>query len=264
MEPEEATVSTTAASPTVADSSAPAAKEYEESDAWPERKRYSEAVEAEEILMGISQIEVPMLEREDLTLADLQQVVTDVVSQVNIANTALATAGHTTAERSREALQQARVASDLATEALLKAYEVSAVAASSSRQSWKMCVVMGGPHMPPRLKGAERKLEITGRYLAYKLFGVNIRMEELAICHFRGQTSSDFILKFTRTGNGSSHEDLLRASKAMGRNRVHQVYAKIPQADVDMEIYFFFYAVWSRQEKRRTRTRPAAEGLQRG
>jgi hypothetical protein len=145
------------------------AKDQEESAAWPERKRYAEAVEAEAILMGISQIEAPLLERDDLTLVDLQHVVTDVVDQVNKANTALATAGHVTAERSREALQQSRIAGDLATEALLKAYEVSAVAASCARQSWKMCVVMGGPHMPPRLKGAERKLETTGRYLAYKL-----------------------------------------------------------------------------------------------
>jgi hypothetical protein len=259
MEPEEDRASTTVQC-IVAEPSA--AKEHEESDAWPERKRYAEAVEAEDILMGISQIEVPLLERDDLTLADLQHVVTDVVVQVNKAHTALATAGHTTAERSREALQQARIAGDLATEALLKAYEVSAVAASCSRQSWKMCVVMGGPHMPPRLKGAERKLETTGRYLAYKLFGVNIKMEELAICHFRGQSSSDFILKFTRTGNGSSHEDLLRASKAMGRKRSHQVYAKIPQADVDMEIYFLLRCMVKAGEAENTYTarsgRPAA------
>jgi hypothetical protein len=212
--------------------------------------------------MGIAQIEAPSLERDDLTLADLQHAVGDVVAQVNKANTALAIAGHTIAERSREAIQQSRIASDLATEALLKAYEVSSVAASCARQSWKMCIVMGGPHMPPRLKEAERKLEITGRYLAYKLFGVTIKPEELSICHFRGVTSNEFILKFTRTGAGSSHEDLLRASKTMGRKRVHQVYAKIPQADVDQEIYFLLRCMVKAGEAENTYTarsgRPAA------
>jgi hypothetical protein len=199
-----------------------ATEHEDETDAWPERKRYVEAVEAEDIYMGIAMIEAPVLERDDLTITDLQHALGDVVSQVNKAHTALATAGHTTAERSREAIQQSRIAGDLATEALLKAYEVSSVAASCSRQSWKMCIVMGGPHMPPRLKEAERKLEITGRYLAYKLFGVTIKPEELAICHFRGMSSNEFIMKFTRTGAGSSHEDLLRASKAMGRKRINQ------------------------------------------
>jgi hypothetical protein len=234
----------------------------DETDAWPERKRYVEAVEAEDIYMGIALIEAPLLERDDLTLADLQHVVGDVVAQVNKAHTALATAGHTTAERSREAIQQSRIAGDLATEALLKAYEVSSVAASCSRQSWKMCIVMGGPHMPPRLKEAERKLETTGRYLAYKLFGVTIKPEELVICHFRGMSSNEFILKFTRTGAGSSHEDLLRASKAMGRKRTHQVYAKIPQADVDLEIYFLLGCMVKAGEAENTYTarsgRPAA------
>jgi hypothetical protein len=171
-------------------------------------------------------------------------------------------AGHTAAERSREAIQQARIAAELATEALLKAYEVSTVAASCSRQSWKMCIVMGGPHMPPRLKESERKLEVTGRYLAYKLFGVTLKTEELAICHFRGMTSNEFILKFTRTGTGSSHEDLLRASKAMGRKRISQVYAKIPQADVDMEMYFLLRCMVKAGEAENTYTarsgRPAA------
>jgi hypothetical protein len=214
------------------------------------------------MLMGIALIETPQLERENLTLAGLQHVVTDVVAQVNKVHTALATAGHTTAERSREAIQQARIAGDLATEALLKAYEASSVAASCSRQSWKMCIVMGGPHMPPRLKGAEQKLESVGRYLAYKLFGVTIKSEELAIAHFRGQTSNEFIMKFTRTGAGSSHEDLLRASKAMGRKRAHMVYAKIPQADVDMEIYFLLRCMVKAGEAENTYTarsgRPAA------
>jgi hypothetical protein len=116
--------------------------------------------------------------------------------------------------------------------------------------------------MPPRLKGAERKLEVTGRYLAWKLFGVDIKAEQLAICHFRGQTSTDFILKFTRTGNGTSHEDLLRASKAMGRKRTLQVYAKIPQADVDLEIYFLLRCMVKAGEAENTYTarsgRPAA------
>jgi hypothetical protein len=260
QEPAEAASSATREA---AATSAPGAIEVEdEADAWPERRRYVEAVEAEDIYMGIAQIEAPSLERDNLTLADLQHAVGDVVAQVNKVNTALAVAGHTIAERSREAIQQARIASDLATEALLKAYEVSLVAASCARQSWKMCIVMGGPHMPPRLKEAERKLEITGRYLAYKLFGVTIKPEELSICHFRGVISNEFILKFTRTGAGSSHEDLLRASKIMGRKRENQVYAKIPQADTDQEIYFLLRCMVKAGEAENTYTarsgRPAA------
>jgi hypothetical protein len=116
--------------------------------------------------------------------------------------------------------------------------------------------------MPPRLKGAERKLESVGRYLAYKLFSVTIKTEELAIAHFRGQTSNEFIMKFTRTGAGSSHEDLLMASKKMGRNRTHLVYAKIPQADVDLEIYFLLRCMVKAGEAENTYTarsgRPAA------
>jgi hypothetical protein len=103
---------------------------------------------------------------------------------------------------------------------------------------------------------------MTGRYLAYKLFGVTIKPEELAICHFRGVISNEFILKFTRTGDGSSHEDLLRASKSMGRKRVHQVYAKIPQADTDQEIYFLLRCMVKADEAENTYTarsgRPAA------
>jgi hypothetical protein len=44
----------------------------DETDAWPERKRYVEAVEAEDIYMGIAMIEAPVLERDDLTITDLQ------------------------------------------------------------------------------------------------------------------------------------------------------------------------------------------------
>jgi hypothetical protein len=161
-----------------------------------------------------------------------------VVGQVNVAHKALATAGYVVAERSREALQQVKISSDMATEALLKAYEVAAVAASSSRQSWKMCITMTGPDMPARSKDAERKPETTERYLAQTLFGVTLRPEEVAISHFRGAHSNEFILKFTRTGFGTSHEDLLHASKSMGRNRQLQVYAKIAPADIDSEIYF--------------------------
>jgi hypothetical protein len=116
--------------------------------------------------------------------------------------------------------------------------------------------------MPARSEEAERKSETTGRYLAYKLFGVTIKPEELAIAHFRGMTSNEFILKFTRTGAGSSHEELLHASKAMGRNRAHKVYAKIPQADVDMEMYFLLRCMVKAGEAENTYTarsgRPAA------
>jgi hypothetical protein len=92
--------------------------------------------------------------------------------------------------------------------------------------------------MPVRSKEAQRKPDTTGRYLAQTLFGVTLRPEEVAIAHFWGATSNEFILKFTRTGFGTSHEDLLHASKAMGRNRQLQVYAKIAPAEVDSEIYF--------------------------
>jgi hypothetical protein len=75
-------------------------------------------------------------------------------------------------------------------------------------------------------------------------------------------SSNEFIMKFTRTGAGSSHEDLLRASKAMGRKRINQVYAKIPQADVDMEIYFLLRCMVKAGEAENTYTarsgRPAA------
>jgi hypothetical protein len=117
-------------------------------------------------------IEVPLLNTESLTVGDLQLVVQEVVGQVNVANKAMATAGYVVAERSREALQQSKISSDLATESLLKAYEVAEVAASIARQSWKMCIVMSGPDMPPRSKDDERKPDMTGRFLATKLFGV--------------------------------------------------------------------------------------------
>jgi hypothetical protein len=195
-------------------------------------------VEAENIYGAITAIEVPLLDTESLGVGDLQLVVQEVVGQVNVAHKALATAGYVVAERSREALQQAKISSDLAPEALLKAYEVAAVAASSSRQSWKMCITMTGPDMPACSKDAERKPETTGRYLAKTLFGVTLRPEEVAISHFRGAHFNKFIMKFTRTGFGSSHEDMLHASKSMGRNRQLQVYAKIPPADIDLKIYF--------------------------
>jgi hypothetical protein len=76
------------------------------------------------------------------------------------------------------------------------------------------------------------------RYLAQSLFGVTLKPGEVSIAHFRGATSNEFIIKFTRTGFGSSHEDLLHASKSLGRNRQFQVYAKIGPAEVDSEIYF--------------------------
>jgi hypothetical protein len=213
-------------------------KEVKESDVWPERKRYEEAVEAEHIYGAIAAIEVPMLDREGLGVGELQAVVQELVTQVNVAHKALATAGYVVAERSRESLQQAKISTDMSTEALLKAYEVAAIAASTARQSWKMCVIMTGPDMPARSKDAERKPDTTGRYLAQTLFGVTLRPEEVAISHFLGAQSNEFILKFTRTGFGTSHEQLLHASKAMGRNRLTQVYAKIAPADIDSELYF--------------------------
>jgi hypothetical protein len=73
--------------------------------------------------------------------------------------------------------------------------------------------------------------------LAQSLFGVTLKQEEVAISHFRG-AQNDYIIKFTRTGYGTSHEDLLHASKALGRNRDLQVYAKIAAAEADSEIYF--------------------------
>jgi hypothetical protein len=172
-------------------------KEVKESDVCPERRRYGEAVEAENIYGSIAAIEVPLLDS-PLVVGDLQLVVQEVVGQVNVAHKALATAGYVVAERSREALHQARISSDLATESLLKAYEVAAVAASSARQSWKMCIQLSGPDMPLRSKDAERKPETTGRYLATTLFGVTQRPEEVAISHFRGPHSNEFIMKFTR------------------------------------------------------------------
>jgi hypothetical protein len=151
---------------------------------------------------------------------------------------------------------------------MLKAYEVAAVAASSSRQSWKMCVQMVGPDMPSRSKDAEQKPETTGRYLATKLFGVQLRQEEMAISHFQGPTSNEFILKFTRTGTGSSHADLLRASKAMGLKRELKVYAKIPQADVDQELYSLLRCLVKAGEAENSYTarsgRPAAWLIQDG
>jgi hypothetical protein len=141
------------------------------------------------------------------------------------------------AERSREAHQQAKISIDMSTEALLKAYEVATLAASISRQSWKMCITLSGPDMPARTKEAEKRPDTTGRYLAQTLFGVTLKEEEVAISHFRG-AQNEYIIKFTRTGYGTSHEDLLHASKALGRNRVLQVYAKIAGAEADSEIYF--------------------------
>jgi hypothetical protein len=73
----------------------------------------------------------------------------------------------------------------MSTEALLKVYEVAALAASTSRQSWKMCVTLTGPDMPARTKEAERKPDTAGRYLAQSLFGVILKQEEVAISHFK-------------------------------------------------------------------------------
>jgi hypothetical protein len=205
---------------------------------WPERKRYGETIEAEAIYGCIAAVEVPVLDSDSLSVCDFHKAMQEVVSQVNVAHKALATAGYVTAERSREALQQSKISSDLATEALLKTYETAAVASLSARQSWKMCIQLSGSHMPARTKDAERKPETRGRFLASKLFGVKLKPEEVAIAHFRGAQSNDFIIKFIKTGTGSSHEALLYASRAMGQNRKVQVYAKIAQADVDQELYF--------------------------
>jgi hypothetical protein len=227
----------------------------------PERKRYGETVEAEaEAIYGcIAAVEVPVLD--SLSLGDLHGAMLDVVAQVNVAHKALATAGHVTAERSREALQQSKISSDLATEALLKTYETAAIASSTARQSWKMCIQLSGSHMPARSKDAKRKPDTTGRYLASKLFGVVLKQEEVAISHFRGQ-SNEFIIKFTKTGAGSSHEALLCNSRAMGQNRKVQVYAKIAQADVDAELYFLLRCMVKAGEAENTYTarsgRPAA------
>jgi hypothetical protein len=242
--------------------------EYEvEDEVWPEPRRFGEAVEAENIYGGLAAIELPLLDN-DSTVGELQSVVQELVGQVNVAHKALATAGYIIAERSREALQQSKIGSDLATEALLKAYEVAAVAASSSRQSWKMCVQMAGPDMPPRSKDAERKPKTTGGYLATKLFGVKLRPEEVVISHFRGPSSNKFILKFTKTGFGSSYEDLLHASKAMGLKRKLNVYAKIPQADIDQELYFLLRCMVKAGEAENSYTahsgRPAAWLIQDG
>jgi hypothetical protein len=235
----------------------------EGSDVWQEpRKRYEEAVEAEHLYGAIEAIEVPLLDQDDLGVAQLQYVVRDLVGQLNGAHKQLATAGYMVAERSRESLQQAKVSSDMSTEALLKAYEVATLAASISRQSWKMCISLTGPDMPVRTKEAEKRPDTTGRYLAQSLFGVTLKQEEVSIAHFRGATSNDLILKFTRTGFGTSHEDLLHASKALGRNRELQVYAKIAAAEADSEIYFLLRCMVKAREAENSYTarsgRPAA------
>jgi hypothetical protein len=205
---------------------------------------------------------VPILDSDSLSLSDLQGAMRDAVAQVNHCSKALATVGLVIASRSREALLQYKISSDLATEALLKSFEVAVVAASSARQSWKICVQMSGPDMPARSKESEHKTETTGRYLSFKMFGVTLKAEEVAISHFRGAYSSDFIIKFTRTGEGSSHEALLRASKAMGRKRTSLVYAKIPQADTDQEMYFLLRCMVKAGEAENSYTarsgRPAA------
>jgi hypothetical protein len=180
-------------------------------EVWPERKRYGETVEAEVIYGCIDAVEVPVLD--SLSLGNLHGALLDVVAQFNVAHKALATAGHVTAERSREALQQSKISSDLATEARLKTYETAAIASSTARQSWKMCIQLSRTHMPARSKDAERKPDTTGRYLASKLFGVVLKQEEVAISHFGGQ-SNEFIIKFTKTGAGTLHEALLYNSEA--------------------------------------------------
>jgi hypothetical protein len=69
-------------------------------------------------------------------------------------------------------------------------------------------------------------------------------------------------VKFTRTGFGTSHKDLLHASKAMGRNRQLQVYAKIAPVEVDLEIYFLLRCMVKAGEAENSYTawsgRPAA------
>jgi hypothetical protein len=75
----------------------------------------------------------------------------------------------------------------------------------------------------------------------------------VAISHFRGQ-SNDFIIKFTKTGTGTSHEALLYNSRAMGQNRKVQVYAKIAQADVDQELYFLLRCMVKAGEAENTYT----------
>jgi hypothetical protein len=137
-------------------------------EVWPERKRYGEAVEAEAIYGCIASVEVPVLASNGLSLGDLHGAMLEVVAEVNVAHKALGTAGYVTDERSREALQQSKISSDLATEALLKTYETAAIASSTARQSWKMCIQLSGSHMPARTKDAERKPDTTGRYLASK------------------------------------------------------------------------------------------------
>jgi hypothetical protein len=91
---------------------------------------------------------------------------------------------------------------------------------------------------------------------------VILKPEEVSISHFRGATSNDFIIKFTRTGFGTSHEDLLHASKALGRDRQLQVYAKIAAAEVDSEIYFLLRCMVKAGEAENSYTarsgRPAA------
>jgi hypothetical protein len=207
-------------------------------EVWPERRRYGETIEAEAIYGIIASVEVPVLDSDGLSVGDLQGAMREVVAQVNVAHKALATAGYVTAERSREALQQSKISSDLATEALLKTYETAAVALLSACQSWKMCIQLSGSHMPARTKDAERKPETLGRFLASKFFVVKLKPEEVAIAHFRGAQSNHFIIKFINTGTGTSHEALLYASRAMGQNRKIQVNAKIAQVDVDQELYF--------------------------
>jgi hypothetical protein len=64
------------------------------SEVWQEpRKRYVEAVEAEHLFGAIEAVEVPLLDQDDLGVAQLQYVVRDLVGQVNSAHKLLATAG---------------------------------------------------------------------------------------------------------------------------------------------------------------------------
>ena len=171
-------------------------------------------------------------------LNQLHQMVIDLADSVHQSKHGLVSAGLKEITTRQELYKEIQVATETATEGLITAHEAKATAASASRQSFKMCLILSGDNMPPRSPQGEKDPKTSIRKIIKHFLDLDLNTfqgEQLAGGHYHGRKSKEFMAKFTIVGEGSAHEAILQAART---KKPQGFRVKICPADADSTIYF--------------------------
>lgn len=103
------------------------------------------------------------------------------------------------------------------------------------RQVSKVCIIMGGPDLKPRLPKEDCANIFVSE--AHRKYGIAINKEEMAVCHRRKDGS--LIAKFNKLGTDSSYNRLIKRHGAWNPNPSIRIQANVLLTPYDLKIRFF-------------------------